>query len=182
VDRRGGACRDPPCAEVTMPIDSNAWRDVELARVEVPRWTNEVADARGWSAIARATALSDADAAYTAADASTYVGADLRTYWLTLAGSASRSTLIASQPGGVAYVNTVIGALETLDAEEAQRARQGFNDVLGGIKAAAAAIADALGDLGDAAKKPFDIRWIWAVAVIAVSVAVIQSGGIRRGG
>jgi hypothetical protein len=165
-----------------VPLDSASWRDVELARVEVPRWIGEVADARGWSSAARASALADADAAYAAADVAVYSGADLRTYWLTLAGSASRSTLYASQPGGVAYVNTVIGALETLDAEEAQRARQGFNDVIGGIKAAAQAVADALGDLGDAAKKPFDLRWIWAVAVIAVSVAVIQSGGIRRGG
>lgn len=63
-----------------MALDSASWRDVELARVEVPRWIGEVADARGWSADARAAALADAEAAYVAADAAAYVGADLRTY------------------------------------------------------------------------------------------------------
>mgnify|MGYP001301369466 CR=1 FL=1 len=154
-----------------MALDPSAWRDVELARVEVPRWIGEVADARGWSSDARATALADAEAAYAAADAAAYFGADLRTYWATLSASVTSSGTYATLPGGVAYVNTIVGALETLDAEEAQRARTGFLGVLGGIGAAAGAVGDAA---GDTAKKVLDPRFVWGVAAIVIAVAVIK--------
>ena len=154
-----------------MALDSASWRDVELARVEVPRWIGEVADARGWSSDARAAALADAEAAYAAADAAAYVGADLRTYWSTLAARVTSSTTYASLPGGVGYVNTIVGALETLDAEEAQRARTGFLGVLGGLGAAASAV----GDAGkDAARTVLDPRFVWGVAAIVIAVAVIK--------
>lgn len=155
-----------------MPLDAAAWRDVELARVEVPRWIGEVADARGWSSDARATALADAEAAYAAADAAAYLGADLRTYWSTLAARVTSSNTYATLPGGVSYVNTIVGALETLDAEEAQRARTGFLGVLGGIGAAAGAVGDAA---GDTAKKVLDPRFVWGVAAIVIGIAVIKA-------
>jgi len=154
-----------------VSLDASSWRDVELARVEVPRWIGEVADARGWSSNARAAAIADAEAAYAAADAASYVGADLRTYWATLASRVTSSPTYAVLPGGVAYVNTIVGALETLDAEEAQRARTGFLGVLGGIGAAAGAVGDAA---GDTARKALDPRFVWGVAAIVIAVAVIK--------
>lgn len=160
-----------------MPIDSNAWRDVEVARVEVPRFAREVGAARGWTAEQIDRAVSDADAAYAAADAAAYFGADLRTYWVDLASRVNAGPY-ATWPGGEAYASVVFGALETLDAEEAYRARNSWTGaVLGGLGAAGGAV-------GAAGKKTLDRvtdwRWIAGVAALVLGVVVIQGRMGRR--
>jgi len=154
-----------------MPLDAATWTDVEVARTEVPRWINEVADNRGWPDDARALALADAEAAYVAADAETYFGADLRTYWATLAARVTSSTIYPTLPGGVSFVNAIVGTLETYDLQAAQKAREGFLGVLGGLGAAAGAVSDAG---KDAARTVLDPRFVWGVAAIVIAVAVIK--------
>jgi hypothetical protein len=72
----------------------------------------------------------------------------------------------------------VFGALETLDAEEAQRARSSWTgSILGGLGAAG-------GALGDAGKTTLDRvtdwRWIAGIAAIVIGVVVIQGRLGRR--
>jgi hypothetical protein len=160
-----------------VALNSGAWRDVELARVEVPRFAREVGAARGWTAEQIDRAVSDSDAAYAVADSSTYFGADLRTYWSDLAARVNAGPY-ATWPGGEAYASVVFGALETLDAEEAQRARSSWTGaLLGGLGAAG-------GALGDAGKQTLDRvtdwRWIAGVAAIVIGVVVIQGRLGRR--
>ena len=160
-----------------MPLDSRAWRDVEYARTEVPRFAREVGAAQGWTAEQIDKAVADSESAYVAADYASYTGADLFTYWYDLAGRVNAGPY-ATWPGGEKYAAVVFGALETLSAEEAQRARSSWTgSILGGLGAAA-------GSVGQAGKQTLervtDWRWIAGAAAIVIGVVVIQGRIGRR--
>jgi hypothetical protein len=67
----------------------------------------------------------------------------------------------------------MIGALETLDLEAAQRYRTSLlGSIAGGLAAAGGAVVDAGKEAADRATNPW---WIWGVAAIVLGVVVIQS-------
>jgi len=161
-----------------MPLDSAALRDADTARVEVPRWVAEVADARGWTAPQRLAALLSTDRAWIAADEASYFGADLRTYWATLAAEVTADPMYATLPGGDAFVRTITGSLDTIDLEADYASRQGLGGVLGGLGAATRDVGTAAADAGK--RTVGNPVWVWGVAAIVIGVAVIQSGVLRR--
>jgi len=164
-----------------MPLDSAALTDVDTARVEVPRWVGEVADARGWTAPQKLGALLATDAAWIAADEASYFGADLRTYWATLAAEVTADPTYATLPGGDAFVRTITGSLETIDLQAEYASRQGLGGVLGGLGAAVGDVGKSAADAGKAAGRTVSNPvWVWGVAAIVIGVAVIQSGVLRR--
>ncbi|NDE69105.1 MAG: hypothetical protein EB057_03435 [Microbacteriaceae bacterium] len=144
-----------------MALDSRAWRDVTFAHQEVPRFIREVAAARSWTADQLQKALADEQTAWEAADAASY-DVDLRVYWTRLADLVTGGPYRTWGEGGVAYAQTVIGALETLDAEAAQAYRMTLlGSVAGGLAAAAGDVAAA----GKATvEKVTDPKWIWGRA------------------
>lgn len=161
-----------------MALDSRAWRDVTFAHQEVPRFIREVAAARSWTADQLQKALADEQTAWEAADAASYdvpfmdPRADLKVYWTRLAELAAGGPYRTWGESGVAYAQTVIGALETLDAEAAQAYRMTLiGSVAGGVAAAAGDVAAA----GKATvEKVTDPKWIWGVAAIVGLIALIQ--------
>jgi len=162
-----------------MALDSRAWRDVTFAHSEVPRFIREVAAARGWTPDQVTKALADEQTAWEAADAASYdvplmaPRADLKVYWNRLSQLAVDGPYKTWGEGGVAYAQTMIGALETLDLEAAQRYRTSLlGSIAGGLAAAGSAVVDAGKEAVDKATNPW---WIWGVAAIVLGVVVIQS-------
>lgn len=154
-----------------MALDSQAWRDAEFAHTEVPRFIREVATFRGWSPDQLTKALADEQTAYEAADAASYFGVDIATYWGTLA------RLVTDGPyrnwnGGVEYAKTILGAFETYDAEEAQRYRTSIiGSVTGGVEASAGAVADAGKKAAETVSNP---AWLWGAAALVVVILIAQ--------
>lgn len=164
-----------------MPLDSAALTDADIARVEVPRWVGEVADARGWTPPQKLAALLATDRAWLAADEASYFGADVRTYWATLAAEVTSDPMYATLPGGDSFVRAITGSLETIDLQAEYASRQGLGGVLGGLGAAARDVGTAASDAGKAAGRTVSNPvWVWGVAAIVIGVAVIQSGVLRR--
>jgi hypothetical protein len=162
-----------------MALDSRAWRDVTFAHSEVPRFIREVAAARGWTPDQVTKALADEQTAWEAADAASYdvpfmdPRADLKVYWTRLAELASGGPYRTWGAGGVAYAQTIIGALETLDLEAAQAYRTSLlGSLQGGVAAAAGDVAKAGKEAAERATNPW---WIWGVAAVVLGVVVIQS-------
>jgi hypothetical protein len=161
-----------------MSLDSGAYRDADFAHVEVPRWINEVAGLRGWSSDALGAALAAEQRAYTAADEVSFIGADLRTYWAALAAEVTSDPAYLALPGGAAFVGTITGAVQTVDAEAEYASRQGLGGILGGLGAATRDVGTAAADAGK--RTVGNPVWVWGVAAIVIGVAVIQSGVLRR--
>jgi hypothetical protein len=162
-----------------MALDSRAWRDVTFAHAEVPRFIREVAAARSWTPDQVTKALADEQTAWEAADAASYdvpfmdPRADLKVYWTRLAELATGGPYRTWGAGGVAYAQTIVGALETLDAEAAQAYRTSLlGSVAGGVAAAAGDVATAGKEAAERATNPW---WIWGVAAVVLGVVVIQS-------
>lgn len=163
---------------------SDGYRDADAAKREVTKWTNAVADKRGWTSAQRATVLGLVDTAYETADDASWYGADVRTFWVTLAAGVQRPEL-RSIPEWGKYADVVRGALETVDAEAAYRFDTSwYGGAIGGAKAAASAVADKAAEAGNVAldigKQASNPWWVWGIAVAIVGVAVIQSGALRR--
>ncbi len=158
-----------------MALDSAAFTDANIARVEVPRWINEVAVARGWTAPQLASALAAADRAWIAADEASYFGADVRTYWATLAAEVTSDPAFATYPGGASFIAGITGTVEAMDLQAEYASRQGLGGVLGGLGAAASDVGTAAADAGkQVAKTVLDPRFVWGVAAIVIAIAVIK--------
>lgn len=163
---------------------ADGYRDADAARREVAKWTDAVASKRGWTSAQRDAVQGLVAAAYAEADDASWWGADVRTFWVTLAAGVQRPEF-RSIPAWDKYAGVVKDALDVVDAEAAYRFDTSwFGSVSGGAKAAASAVADKAGEVGgaalDVAKQASNPWWVWGVAVAVVGVAVIQSGALRR--
>jgi len=168
----------------TPGLWSDGYRDADAARREVTKWTNAVADKRGWTSAQRATVLGLVETAYASADDASWYGADVRTFWVTLGAGVQRPELRTIPEWGK-YADVVRQALDVVDAEAAFRFDTSwYGSVAGGAKAAASAVADKAAEAGNVAldigKQASNPWWVWGIAVAVVGVAVIQSGALRR--
>lgn len=146
-------------------ISQAAYSDADVARADVSAWINTVATAKSWSAAQRAAALADIEAAYQTADAASWFGVDVTTFWTTLRERAALAWL--GFPNASDVLATLGSAVTTEQTERAEDDANSAATILGGTIEASATDARA------AAATATDPKVLAGVAVVLVLVLVL---------
>jgi hypothetical protein len=141
------------------------YNDATIGRSEVLDYIGIFATARGWTAAQRAAALADVEAAFVEADAASWFGADVTTFWASVRDRAAANW--SAFPYADKLLPVLGSAVATEQAERAREDEQSAATILGGTIEASAADARAAGAAA------IDPKVLAGAAVVLVLVLVL---------